>query len=114
MAPGSFCPDVWSIPLPVPYPTREACTMNTIRARSLAIGAVCAAILAITPKLSAAQGGTVTGTIPGANGTPLQEAPIIVTGTSLSALTGADGKYTVRGVPAGTAEIRVLRVGYQS
>jgi len=85
--------------------------MNTIRARGLAIGAVCAAILAITPTLAAAQGGTVTGTISGQNGNPLQEAHILVTGTSVSALTGADGKYTLRGVPAGTAEVRVLRVG---
>jgi TonB-dependent SusC/RagA subfamily outer membrane receptor len=88
--------------------------MNTIRARRLAIGAIAAAILGITPRLAAAQGGTLSGTITGPTGTPLQEAHVLVNGTSLSTLTGADGKYTLRGLPAGTADVRVLRVGYQS
>src|SRR4051812_14535429 len=88
--------------------------MNTIRARSLVVGAVAAAILGITPQLAAAQGGTVSGTITGAAGIALQEAHVLVNGTSITALTGADGKYTLRGVPAGTADVRVLRVGYQS
>lgn len=51
-------------------------------------------------------------TAPG--GVPLQEARVIVVGTSLFTTTGPDGKYTLlRRVPAGTANIRVIRVGYQ-
>ncbi len=38
---------------------------------------------------------------------------MIVVGTSLFASTGPDGKYTIARVPAGTAEVRVIRVGYQ-
>ena len=39
-----------------------------------------------------------------AGGTPLQEARVIVIGTSLFATTGPDGKFTIRRVPAGTAK----------
>ena len=37
----------------------------------------------------------------------------MVVNTSVAATTGADGRYTLRGVPIGTVEIRVLRVGFQ-
>jgi TonB-linked SusC/RagA family outer membrane protein len=46
------------------------------------------------------------------NDQPLAEARVIVVGTSLFTITNADGRYSLRGVPAGTAEVRVLRVGY--
>jgi TonB-linked SusC/RagA family outer membrane protein len=62
----------------------------------------------------AAQGATVTGRITETGaGQPIQEARIIILGTSLFTTSGQDGKYTVRNVPAGTAEIRVIRVGFQ-
>ena len=87
--------------------------MKSTRARTFAIGALSAAILGTTTALAGAQG-TVTGTVTGQAGTPLQESRVLVVGTSLTTMTGPDGKYTVRGVPAGTAEVRILRVGYQS
>jgi TonB-linked SusC/RagA family outer membrane protein len=37
----------------------------------------------------------------------------MVVNTSLVTVSGADGRYTLRGVPAGNVEVRVLRVGYQ-
>jgi TonB-linked SusC/RagA family outer membrane protein len=87
--------------------------MKVIRSRSSAIGAMSAALLAITAAAAAAQG-TLTGTVTAtAGGTPLQEARILIVGTSFSTTTGPDGKYVIRRVPAGTAELRVLRVGYQ-
>lgn len=43
---------------------------------------------------------------------PIPEARVIVLGTSQYTVSGADGRYTVRNVPVGTAELRVLRVGY--
>ena len=43
---------------------------------------------------------------------PLAEARVLVVGTSIVASTNAEGRYTLRGVPTGTAEIRFLRVGY--
>ncbi|HEY6219301.1 MAG TPA: TonB-dependent receptor plug domain-containing protein, partial [Gemmatimonadaceae bacterium] len=83
-------------------------------ARSLTAGALAAAFLSVASAVAAAQGGTVTGTVTGEQGQPLQEAHILVTGMSFTAQTGADGKYMLRNVPAGTVEIRVLRVGYTS
>jgi TonB-linked SusC/RagA family outer membrane protein len=40
------------------------------------------------------------------------DARVIVVGTSLFATTNGEGRYALRGVPAGTANLRVLRVGY--
>ncbi|HEX3867790.1 MAG TPA: SusC/RagA family TonB-linked outer membrane protein, partial [Gemmatimonadaceae bacterium] len=47
------------------------------------------------------------------SGQPIQDVRIIVVGSSLAATTSAEGRYTIRGVPAGTIEVRALRVGYQ-
>jgi len=71
------------------------------------------ALVTISAAVAAAQG-TLTGTVTATTGgAPLQEARVLIVGTSLSVATAPDGKYTVRNVPAGTAEVRVLRVGYQ-
>jgi TonB-linked SusC/RagA family outer membrane protein len=58
--------------------------------------------------------GTITGRVT-AQGTnqPLEEARLMVVGTSLVTTTSAEGQYTLKNVPAGTVEVRVLRVGYQ-
>jgi TonB-linked SusC/RagA family outer membrane protein len=62
---------------------------------------------------AAAQQATVTGRITDqASGQPIQEARIIVLGTSQFTSSAADGKYTVRNVPVGNVDIRVIRVGY--
>ncbi len=105
--PGSLAP---SFP---PNSLREACTMTSMRLRRLAISAASAALLTTAAAVASAQG-TLTGTVttqPG--GTPLQEARILILGTSRVGSSGPDGKYSIPGVPAGTAEIRVIRVGYQ-
>jgi TonB-linked SusC/RagA family outer membrane protein len=87
--------------------------MRSMRLRSFVIGAIPLALVTLAAGRAAAQG-TLTGTATAAvGGTPLQEARVIVVGTSLFATTGPDGKYTIRRVPAGTAELRVIRVGYQ-
>jgi TonB-linked SusC/RagA family outer membrane protein len=71
------------------------------------------ALLTTAATVATAQG-TLSGTVT-AQGTnaPLQETRVIIQGTSLVGSTGPDGKYTIRNVPVGTAEIRVIRVGYQ-
>jgi len=38
---------------------------------------------------------------------------VMVVNTSITAVTGADGRFTLRGVPTGNIEVRALRVGYQ-
>jgi hypothetical protein len=58
--------------------------------------------------------GTVTGrvTAQGSNA-PLSDARVLALGTNAAANTAQDGRYTLRGVRAGTIELQVLRVGYQ-
>ena len=86
--------------------------MNWMRPHRLVIRALYSALLTIPASTAAAQG-TLTGTVTAQGaGTPLQETRVIMVGTSLFTTTGPDGRYTLRRVPVGTAEIRVLRVGY--
>jgi TonB-linked SusC/RagA family outer membrane protein len=43
---------------------------------------------------------------------PLRDVQVTVVGTAVTATTNAEGRYTLRNVPAGTQEVRILRVGY--
>ncbi len=63
-------------------------------------------------QLHAQQGGTVTGTVLGAQGQTLSGVQITVVGTQRGTLTDAQGVYTIREVPAGTREVRVQFIGY--
>ena len=86
--------------------------MTSLKPHSLITSALSAALLVTTAAMAAAQG-TLTGTVTASGGGPIQEVRVIVVGTALFTVTGPDGKYTIRRVPAGQAEVRVLRVGYQ-
>ena len=57
---------------------------------------------------------TITGRVT-AEGTNegLADARVMVVNSSLITATNGEGRYTLRGVPAGVVQIRVLRVGYQ-
>src|SRR5438105_15866717 len=67
-----------------------------------------------SPIAAQTQQATVTGRVIAAGtNAPLSDSRVVVVNSSLSTLTGADGRYTLRGVPTGNIEIRVLRVGYQ-
>ena len=76
--------------------------------------AIASFALVVLPALAAAQQATVSGRV-AAKGTsePLPEARVFLVGTTLNVATGPDGRYTLRGVPTGAAEVRVIRVGYQ-
>jgi TonB-linked SusC/RagA family outer membrane protein len=64
--------------------------------------------------VAAAQTSVLTGRVTGASSAiPVPDARIFVLGTNLVGITNTDGRYTVRNVPSGTQEVRVLRVGYQ-
>ncbi len=81
------------------------------RYRRRALGAILT--LAI-PIAAHAQRATITGRISAAtSGEALSDARIAVVGTSLSVSSGSDGRYTLRNVPPGRLEVRVLRVGFQ-
>lgn len=81
--------------------------------RCIRIAASCVTLLAATAATASAQRGTITGRVTTPNGEGLA-ARIVITGTTLSTQAGPDGKYTVRNVPAGTAEVRAMFIGYQA
>jgi hypothetical protein len=77
--------------------------------------AAIAALLALTlPALAGAQAtGAITGLVSdSASGQPLTGAIVSVVGTRLGATSGADGRYTIVNVPAGTHTVLVRRLGF--
>jgi iron complex outermembrane receptor protein len=78
--------------------------------RKVVLG-VFAALLAGGPLY--AQTGQVTGSVTSSEGArPLSGASVSVAGTSLRAVTGADGRYTLAGVPAGTQRLTATTLGH--
>ena len=76
------------------------------------IAALVPLLAAALPAAAQAQG-TVSGRVTDAGtGTPIADARVVVVGTTIATGTSNDGRYTLRNVPAGTAEVRVLRLGY--
>jgi iron complex outermembrane receptor protein len=73
-----------------------------------------AAILAAIPALALAQTGRISGTVTDGSKNPVAGAQVLVSAVGLSAESGADGKYTVTGVPAGTYQIQVYRLGFKA
>ncbi|HEU4995638.1 MAG TPA: SusC/RagA family TonB-linked outer membrane protein [Gemmatimonadaceae bacterium] len=56
---------------------------------------------------------TIQGRVTAQDGEPLQQANVLLVGTALTTVTGQDGRYSLRNVPAGSHTVRVLRVGYR-
>jgi TonB-linked SusC/RagA family outer membrane protein len=81
---------------------------NFVRwAASMAVALVATAVTA------QAQSGRVTVRVTdAANQQPVGQAQVQIVGTTLGGLTGPEGRFTIRGVPVGTHQVRVLRVGY--
>ena len=88
--------------------------MRLSRVPRLTLTLLGAATLAASGAGVARAQGTITGrVIAQQTNQSLEEVRVIVVGTSVFTTTGADGRYTLRNVPAGTQDVRVLRVGYQ-
>src|SRR5581483_5524593 len=76
------------------------------------VGALIA--VAVSAVGAQAQRATITGRVTAAGtNAPLGDSRVMVVGTTVAATTGADGRYTLRNVPAGAISVRVIRVGYQ-
>jgi TonB-linked SusC/RagA family outer membrane protein len=83
------------------------------RWRLFAAAGAALTLLSAAGRLSAQ--GTITGRVTAqTGGQPLPDARIILIGTSIAGTASGDGKFTLHNVPAGTAQLQVLRVGYQS
>jgi TonB-linked SusC/RagA family outer membrane protein len=77
--------------------------------------ALSAVLLALAPPLAAGaqQTGTVAGTISDSTTRgPISGARVSIVGTARGAITDASGSYRLADVPAGTATLRVQRIGY--
>jgi outer membrane receptor protein involved in Fe transport len=71
-------------------------------------------LLAVPFAAAAAQeGGTVSGTVTRAEGGALASVSVSVAGTGISTITGPDGRYTLRRVPAGAETIVFRWLGYR-
>src|SRR5687767_7835802 len=81
------------------------------------VGVLSAFVLATLPRESSAQQPATTATISGrvtvrGSPEPLPDSRVILVGTSIFGITNAEGRFTLRNVPPGNVEVRVLRVGY--
>ncbi|MEO6526716.1 MAG: SusC/RagA family TonB-linked outer membrane protein [Gemmatimonadaceae bacterium] len=79
------------------------------RSRGWLVAGACVVLLAS----SAEAQGTIAGRVVSSGiPEPIPEARVVVVGKSLIATTNGDGRYQLRNVPAGTVDVRILRVGY--
>jgi len=71
--------------------------------------------LTLLPAVAQAQNATLTGrVVDQATGQPLSDVQVIVAGTPRGSRTSEDGRFQIVGVPAGSIQIRVIRLGYQA
>jgi iron complex outermembrane recepter protein len=71
-------------------------------------------LVLLLPASLAAQAGTIRGTVADSSGTPLPNASISVEGTALRSMSGTQGQYEIRGVPAGNRVVRARLIGFQA
>jgi len=75
------------------------------------------AVAAVVPALAFGQqaAGTLTGVVrEQGSGQPIPNARVSVVGTGIIGTSRDDGTYTLRGVPAGSVEVRVLALGHSA
>jgi len=74
---------------------------------------VLSAVLVTAPL--GAQRGTIVGHVTDkSSGAPVPAAEIVIAGTTRGAVAGSDGRYQILSLAAGTAVVRVLRIGFES
>ena len=68
--------------------------------------------LLLAPALLSAQQAVLTGRVSGTGSEGLADSRVMLVNTSTVTQTNSEGRYTIRNVPTGTIEVRVIRVGY--
>jgi TonB-linked SusC/RagA family outer membrane protein len=86
--------------------------MRSFPSISVRWAAAVAVALVATSITAQAQGRVMVRVTDVANQQPVGQAQVQIIGTTLGGLTGPEGRFLIRGVPAGTHQVRVLRVGY--
>lgn len=82
--------------------------------RGARIFLIAAALLGLVSSIASAQTGSITGKVTKPDGSPLGYANVIIVGTTMGAMTLADGKYTITAVPPGTYTVRAMMMGYKA
>lgn len=84
--------------------------------RTLGLAVACSllALPFLAAQAAAQETGAVAGTVTGTDGRPVSGAAVMVDGTNLGALSGADGRYTIANVPAGAQTIVVRFIGLRT
>jgi hypothetical protein len=83
--------------------------------RGPTIATLALAIVCLFQTSLLAQTGTVSGTVlNGKDNTPLAYANVIVLGTNLGAMSLNDGKFTIKGVPAGRYTVKAMMMGFKA
>ncbi|HEX6809186.1 MAG TPA: TonB-dependent receptor [Gemmatimonadaceae bacterium] len=80
---------------------------------ALAVTLAAAAVMPIAANAQAAGNGSVAGKVVDEHGTPISSAQVFVDRTTIGALTGGDGNYVLRSVPAGSHLVRIRLIGYR-
>ncbi len=81
--------------------------------RQLALTLLVALAALGAPRLIEAQTGSLTGIVTEKEtGQPIEGATVLVQGTQLGALTTANGRYTILGIPPGSYNVIARRIGY--
>jgi anti-sigma factor RsiW len=93
----------------------ETSTVTVLRGTSVAAAS---AVQAEVGKMNSARAdvanaGSVQGRVTDANKTPIVGAMVQIAGTNTAVTTGAQGEYSLGGVPAGERQLTVRRIGYQ-
>jgi len=71
------------------------------------------AFLMLLPMVAQAQTGRISGTVTDAAGSPLAGAQVLLPALGLAAQSRDSGVFTMKGVPAGTHDLKVFRIGYK-
>ena len=78
-----------------------------------ALTAILGSMMLAAPLAAQSGTGVVTGRVlDSASTQPLASASVRIQGTTLGALTQADGSFRIPGVPVGTQQLRATRIGY--
>ena len=71
-------------------------------------------LAAALPSSAAAQAGRIAGTVTDSSRATLGGTQVSVVGTRLNSVSDVSGRYSITGVPAGTYDLRVQRIGQRA
>ena len=99
--------------LRTPFAFSHSSTLR--RATSTALAGFVALLAVGRTASGQATSGTIAGhVVDAASSVPIAGANIRVSGTQLGAQTAQDGRFSLRGVPAGTVVVQITRIGYEA